>query len=67
VTYADGTKRQIEHTVKVEPAAGYIRIEDLMERELIAFERFFVRIVDVLIELDFVPMPLEKASPQKLT
>ena len=67
VTYADGTKRQIEHTVKVEPAAGYIRIEDLMERELMAFERFFVRIVDVLIELDFVPMPLEKASSQKLT
>jgi hypothetical protein len=40
----------------------YIRIDDLMKREVAAFERFFVRIIDALIKLDFQPMPIEKDS-----
>jgi hypothetical protein len=65
ITEVNGTKRVIEHSVKMEPVDGYIRIEDLMNREVAAFERFFVSIVEVLIEVDFVPTPLEKDSPQK--
>jgi hypothetical protein len=53
-----------EHTVEIEPAPGYIRIEDLMGRELAACERFFVRIIDTLIKLNFAPVPL-KASLRK--
>jgi hypothetical protein len=41
VTYSDGRKRLIEHSVDMEPSAGYIRIEDLMKRELTTFECFF--------------------------
>jgi hypothetical protein len=65
VTETDGKKRLIEHSVEMEPADGYIRIEELMKRELTAFECFFVRIVEVLTELDFAPTPLEKGSPKK--
>ena len=53
-----------EHTVENEPAPGYIRIEDLMRRELAAGERFFVRIIDTLIQLNFAPVLL-KASVGK--
>jgi hypothetical protein len=62
ITDGDGKKHLIEHSVEMEPADGYIRIEDLMKRDLAAFEHFFVKIVEVLTELDFAPMPLEKGS-----
>jgi hypothetical protein len=42
--------------VEIEPAPGYIRIEDLMRRELAACEHFFMRIIDTLIKLDFAPV-----------
>jgi hypothetical protein len=45
-----------KHTVEIEPAPGYIRIEDLMRRELAACEHFFGRIIDTLIKLDFAPV-----------
>ena len=62
VTEANGTKRLIDHSIEMDLAEGYIRIEDLMKREVAAFERFFVRIIGALIKLDFQPMPLEKDS-----
>jgi len=62
ITDADGKKHLIEHSVEIEPADGYIRIEDLMKRELTAFEHFFVTVIEVLTELDFAPTPLEKGS-----
>ena len=61
-TDADGEKRLIEYRVEMEPADGYIRIEELMKRELAGFEHFFVRIVEVLTDLDFAPTPVEKGS-----
>lgn len=60
ITEANGTKRLIKHSVQIEPVEGYIRIEELVKREIVAFERFFVRIIDALIKLDFQPMPLKK-------
>jgi hypothetical protein len=66
VTYSDGTKHLIEHSVEMEPSSGYIRIEDLMKRELTAFEHFFVKIVGALTKLDFAPSPLEAGTPKKL-
>jgi hypothetical protein len=66
VTYSDGTKHLIEHSVGMEPSNGYIRIEDLMKRELTAFEHFFVKIVGALTKLDFAPSPLEAGTPKKL-
>lgn len=48
-----------EHTVEIEPAPGYIRIQDLMGRELASCERFFVRIIDTLIKLNFAPISLK--------
>jgi len=62
VTDANGTTRLIDHSIEIDPAEGYIRIEDLMKREVAAFERFFVRIIGALIKLDFQPMQLEKDS-----
>jgi hypothetical protein len=50
--------------VVIEPTYGYIRIEDLMKRELTAFECFFVRIVEVLTNLDFAPRSIEKSAPK---
>src|SRR6266850_1159556 len=40
-------------------------VEDLMKRELTIFECFFVRIVEILTDLDFAPMPLGKSAPEK--
>jgi hypothetical protein len=54
-----------EQTVEIEPAPGYIRIEALMGRELAACERFFMRIIDTLIKLNFAPVSL-KASLRKM-
>jgi hypothetical protein len=48
----------------MEPTYGYIRFEDLMKRELTAFECFFVRIVEVLTNLDFAPRSIEKSAPK---
>ncbi len=62
---ASGKKRLLEHRVKIEPADGYIRIENLLKRELAAFESFFVRIVEVLTELDFTPASSDNDSPKK--
>ena len=64
ITDAHGKKRLIEWKVEIRPADGYIRVERLMKRELASFERFFVRIVEVLTESDFAPEPL-KSSPKK--
>jgi hypothetical protein len=44
---------------------AYLRIEDLMKRELTAFEHFFVKIVGALTKLDFAPLPLEAGTPKK--
>jgi hypothetical protein len=46
-------------TIEIEPAPGYIRVEHLMVRELAACERYFTRIVDTLIKLNFAPVPLK--------
>jgi hypothetical protein len=54
-----------EHTVEIELAPGYIRIEALMGRELAVCERFFVRIINILIKLDFAPVS-PKASLGKV-
>lgn len=59
-TDPEGNKHWIEHSVTMEPTEGYIRIEVLMERELVAFEALFISIVEALAKLDFAPTPLEK-------
>jgi hypothetical protein len=38
VTYPGKGPQLIEHAIKVQPAAGYMRIEDLMKRELDSFD-----------------------------
>ncbi len=63
ITYPNGKTRQLEHSITMEPAEGYIRIEDLMKRELVAFERFFARIIEALIQIDFAPVQLETRKP----
>jgi len=65
VTYSDGRKRLIKKCVQMEPTGGYIRIEDLMKREINAFERFFVRVVEALTKLDFALAPLKVSTPKK--
>lgn len=62
ITDADGKKHLIKQNVEMEPVDGYVRIEDLMKRELATFEHFFVSVVEVLTGLDFAPTPLEKGS-----
>jgi len=63
VTYPDGSQKLLHHSVEMEPAEGYIRIEDLMKRELEAFEAFFVRILDELSKLDFASVSLKAPAP----
>jgi hypothetical protein len=41
--------------------AGYMRIEDLMKRELDNFESFFDDLVQSLIKLNFQPVPVTNA------
>jgi hypothetical protein len=48
-------RRLVERRVQMDPAPGYVRIEDLMKREIEAFEKFFGEIIDELIGLDFGP------------
>jgi hypothetical protein len=55
VTYPGGKAELFERTFELTPQKGYIRIEKLMDRELKAFESFFVDVVDVLINLKFGP------------
>lgn len=65
VTNPDGTTHLIEHSVRIEPADGYIRIESLMKRELSSFEDFFVRIVETLTKLDFAATSIKNGSPKR--
>jgi hypothetical protein len=62
VTYPCKGPQLIEHAIKVLPAAGYMRIEDLMKRELDSFESFFDDLVQSLIKLNFQPAPVTNAQ-----
>jgi hypothetical protein len=61
VTYPGKGPHLIAHEIKVQPAAGYMRIEDLMKRELDNFESFFDDLVQSLIKLNFQPVPVTNA------
>jgi hypothetical protein len=56
-----GHKRIIEHSVEITPQAGDMRIEDLMDRELKAFEAFFCDLMDVLLALNFGPAHITRS------
>jgi hypothetical protein len=53
VTYSDGSKKVIESKVEISAGQGYLKIEELMDRELIAFETFFGDVLTVLTKLNF--------------
>jgi hypothetical protein len=53
VTYSDGTKKVMESKVEISAGQGYLEIEDLMNRELSAFEAFFVDVLTTLTKLNF--------------
>jgi hypothetical protein len=53
MTYADGNKTIVERRIEIEPETGYVRIEELMTKELSAFEDFFVSILEALTVLNF--------------
>ena len=62
---ARGRRRLAEYTIEIEPTEGYIRIEELMKREVAAFESFFIEIVNALKELDFAPTPADQDTRRK--
>jgi hypothetical protein len=53
VTNLDGSTVVIEKTTMIARAEGYIKIEDLMDNELTAFESFFIDVLAALTKLDF--------------
>lgn len=59
-TYTDekGNLTVFEDTLVVRPARGDMHIQDMMDRELKAFEAFFRAVIEVLIKLDFQPSTL---------
>lgn len=57
-TDEQGNKKVLHHNVEFQPAPGYLRIEELMQRELTAFESFFSDLLTTLAELNFAPAPI---------
>jgi hypothetical protein len=62
IVEANGGKRVLRRSTRAEPIDGYMRIEDLMNRELANFEDFFVSIVKELIALNFKAASMQKAQ-----
>jgi hypothetical protein len=57
--FPDGTRTILENTTAISPGSGYIRIEDLMKREMEAFELFFHDFIDAVISLKFEWAPIK--------
>ncbi len=53
VTSTDGSELLSEYKVEITPIKGYMKIEDLMDRELKDFEGLFTDILAALNKLDF--------------
>ena len=53
-----GKTTVFEHSIEISPREGDIRIEEMMDRELKAFDSFFNDLVDVLLVLDFAPVAI---------
>jgi hypothetical protein len=63
-TDIDGNKRLLGRKIEIFPARGYMRIEDLMDRELVAFKGFFRAILHALISLNFQAAPIQKTKSE---
>jgi hypothetical protein len=62
-TGPDGTLLKRDYDVKIFPSSGYIEIDDLMDRELKAFEDFFIAVLTTLKRLKFKAAALD--GPKK--
>ncbi|MCA0249099.1 MAG: hypothetical protein LCH93_21005 [Proteobacteria bacterium] len=68
LTDEKGESTIFQHSIEISPREGDIRIEEMMDRELKAFDSFFNDLVEVLLVLDFAPaaIALPKAGASHL-
>ena len=53
VSDQDGKNQVVDYNLSAAPATGYLEIEDFMERQLLAFEKLTIGVVNLLAESNF--------------